>query len=107
MATRSPDRTTNLFGALMLVAGDEIRRATEIAANHTDAAPAALVALHEFLGGRSIDDLRNAVGLTPSGAVRLVDRLVSAGYVERRPGSDRRAVALVLTPRPSTTCCRR
>lgn len=97
MKTRSPDRTTNLFGALTLVAGDEIRRATETAAKHTDAAPAALIALYEFLGGRSIDDLRNAVGLTPSGAVRLVDRLVDEGYVERRPGADRRAIALVLT----------
>jgi hypothetical protein len=38
------------------------------------------------------------VGLTPSGAVRLVDRLAAAGYVERRPGRDGRSVALVLTP---------
>ena len=44
-----------------------------------------------------MDDLRRAVGLTPSGAVRLVDRLVAAGLVERRPGHDGRSVALVLT----------
>ncbi len=97
MGTSRSDRTTNLFGALALVADDKIRRATETAARHTDAAPGALVALYEFLGGRSIDDLRHAVGLTSSGAVRLVDRLVAAGYVERRAGADRRAVALALT----------
>jgi MarR family transcriptional repressor of emrRAB len=39
------------------------------------AAPAALVALHEFLCGASIDQLRQVVGLTPSGAVRLIDKL--------------------------------
>ncbi len=97
MGARRADHTTNVFGALTLVAGDEIRHATEAAAMHTDAAPAALVALSEFLGGCSIDDLRHAVGLTSSGAVRLVDRLVAQGYVERGAGSDRRAVALSLT----------
>jgi hypothetical protein len=45
-----------------------------------------------------MDQLRQAIGLTPSGAVRLVDRLVEVGYVERRPGPDARAVSLVLTP---------
>ena len=38
------------------------------------------------------------VGLTHSGAVRLVDRLVAAGLAERRVGTDGRAVALQLTP---------
>lgn len=46
-----------------------------------------------------MDDLRNAVGLTPSGAVRLVDRLAAAGLVERRPGADGRSLALHLTGR--------
>jgi MarR family transcriptional repressor of emrRAB len=44
-----------------------------------------------------MDQLRRAVGLTPSGAVRLVDRLVAEGNVERRPGFDGRSVSLVLT----------
>ncbi len=38
------------------------------------------------------------VGLSHSGAVRLVDRLAAAGLAERRVGADGRAVALHLTP---------
>jgi DNA-binding MarR family transcriptional regulator len=94
---RSANRATNLLGALALAVGDRMRVATEDAARHTAAAPAALVALHEFLAGASMDDLRKVVGLTPSGAVRLVDRLVADGYVQRRPGANARALSLVLT----------
>jgi DNA-binding MarR family transcriptional regulator len=65
----------------------------------TGAAPAALVALHEFLGGRTTEDLAQAVGITHSGAVRLIDRLVEAGLVERRPGRDGRSGSIVLTAR--------
>lgn len=35
---------------------------------------------------------------THSGAVRLVDRLVTAGYVKRGPGGNARSVAVTLTP---------
>jgi DNA-binding MarR family transcriptional regulator len=38
------------------------------------------------------------LGLTHSGAVRLVDRLTDAGLAERRRGSDGRSVAVALTP---------
>ena len=61
--------------------------------------PAALIALHEFAGGQSIDYLRNVVGLTPSGTVRLVDRLAAAGLVARRDGVDGRTLSVVLTAR--------
>src|SRR4051812_31662731 len=98
MDNAKADRTTNMFGALTLVAADAIRQATEQAANHTAAAPAALVALYEFLDGHSVDDLCQVVGLTPSGAVRLVDRLAADGHVERHTGADRRSVSVVLTP---------
>jgi DNA-binding IclR family transcriptional regulator len=37
------------------------------------------------------------LGLTPSGAVRLLDRLQAAGYVTRRPGRDGRSVSVRLT----------
>jgi MarR family transcriptional regulator, negative regulator of the multidrug operon emrRAB len=90
-------RLANLVGALSLGLADRQRDATERAAGHSAAAPAALVALYEFLGGGSMDQLRRAVGLTPSGAVRLVDRLVAEGDVQRRPGHDGRSVSLVLT----------
>lgn len=57
----------------------------------------ALSALHHFLDGPSIDLLRQVLGLTPSGAVRLVDRLEAAGWVRRSAGADARTVRLVLT----------
>ena len=81
-------RLANVLGALALALVDGMDVATE---------RAAVVALSQFLDGRSIDDLRGVVGLTHSGAVRLVDRLVAGGLVARRPGADGRSVALVLT----------
>jgi len=92
-------RLVNLLGALSLVQTDQMIEAAEAACDLTGAGPAALVALHESRSGRSIGDLRQLVGLTHSGAVRLVDRLVSAGYVERRSGQNGRSVGLRLTRR--------
>jgi MarR family transcriptional regulator, negative regulator of the multidrug operon emrRAB len=92
-------RLTNLVGALSLAIVDHMRTANEDAAGMTAAAPAALVALHEFMDRGTVDQLHLVTGLTPSGAVRLVDRLVADGYVERKPGRDGRSVALALTPR--------
>ncbi|HEX8771879.1 MAG TPA: MarR family winged helix-turn-helix transcriptional regulator [Acidimicrobiales bacterium] len=96
--TPTDARLANLVAALATDLADRVREATETAAGHRSAAPAALVALHEFLDNATMDQLRAAVGLTPSGAVRLVDRLAQQGYVERRAGTDARSVALVLTP---------
>ncbi len=92
-------RQANLLAVLALGVRDRARRAEETAAGHGSAAPAALVALHEFLGGASIDQLRQVVGLTPSGAVRLIDKLSVIGLVQRSPGRDGRTVAVTLTPR--------
>jgi DNA-binding MarR family transcriptional regulator len=93
----SDPRLANLVGALALALADQVRDATEVVTGQGGAAPAALVALHEFLAHGTMDQLRLAIGLTPSGAVRLVDRLVASGYVERQPGPSERSVALVLT----------
>lgn len=96
--TESRDlRLINVLGALALAMADGIRTATQAAAGMTGAAPAALVALHEFLAGGTTEDLATATGLTHSGAVRLIDRLVDAGLVERRPGRDGRSLSIVLT----------
>jgi len=92
-------RQANLLVVLALGVSDRVRQAEEEAAGHKSAAPAALVALHEFLGGSSIDQLRQVVGLTASGAVRLVDKLAEAGLVRRGPGADGRSVAVTLTQR--------
>lgn len=66
------------------------------------AAPAALVAI-EAHPGQSLDALRASVGLTPSGVVRLVDRLAADGQLERRAGRDGRSIALRLTARGRAT----
>ena len=92
-------RQANLLAVLALGINDRVRQAEEAAAGYGSTAPAALVALHEFLGGASIDQLRQVAGLTPSGAVRLVDKLSHAGLVRRGPGPDGRSVALTLTRR--------
>ena len=99
MPDRDDRRLVNLMGALSLALTDRIADAVDVAAELSDAAPAALVALHETRPGRSIDELRQLVGLTHSGAVRLVDRLEAADYVRRRPGRDARTHAIVLTRR--------
>ena len=95
---RDAARTANLLGALSTAVADRQRAAAETAAARGDSVPAALVALHMTPDGRSVDELRRIVGLTPSGGVRLVDRLVGDALAVRRPGSpDRRTVMVVLT----------
>jgi len=93
-----PDRRlANLLGALCLGLADQLREATEQAAGVSDAAPAALVSLHESSSERTIEELRLLVGLTHSGGVRLVDRLSEMGYVTRRSRPPGRSVVVTLT----------
>lgn len=92
------ERLANVLGAFALAVSGGLEAAAAQAAGHIGAGPAALVALSDLLAGHSVDDLRRAVGLTHSGGVRVVDRLVADGLVERRPGPDGRSVALALTP---------
>ena len=68
------------------------------AAGHSQSAAAALSALYHFLEGPSIDHLRQVLGLTSSGTVRLIDRLQADGYVTRQPGLDGRSTTIRLTP---------
>lgn len=91
------DRAGNLLGALSLSIADRTADAVGEAAGQSHSAAIALSALHHFLDEPSMDLLRRVLGLTPSGAVRLVDRLERAGYVVRRPGRDGRSVSLALT----------
>jgi DNA-binding MarR family transcriptional regulator len=55
------------------------------------------VSLDDWLAGATVDRLSRVLGLTHSGAVRLVDRLAADGLVERRPGSDGRSRAVFVT----------
>lgn len=87
----------NVLGALSLVITDLTAQRVAAAAGQSVSAAAALSALHQFLDRPTLDQLRRVLGLTPSGAVRLVDRLADAGLVERGPGGDGRSRSVVLT----------
>lgn len=91
-------RTENILGALALALADELLRAAQHRAPEPGPAAAAIALIgHE--PGMTIDRLRRALGLSHSGAVRLVDRLAGEALVVRgASASDRRAVALTLTP---------
>src|SRR5690349_2761191 len=62
-------------------------------------AAAALVVLLDLAPSASVQRLSLMVGLSHSGAVRLVNRLTEYGLVERRPGTDRRSVSVGLSRR--------
>jgi len=85
------------LGALSLVVADRMNAAVEAVAALGPSAPAALVALHEFLDGGTVTQLSSVLGLSHSGTVRLVDRLAVEGLVERIGAQDGRAVSVVLT----------
>jgi DNA-binding MarR family transcriptional regulator len=91
------DGTANRVGALARVLTDRVDDAMTATGRASGSAAVALSALHHFLDAPSIDLLRQVLGLTPSGAVRLVDRLVGDGLVRRAAGADGRQVAVVLT----------
>jgi DNA-binding MarR family transcriptional regulator len=55
--------------------------------------------MRHFLDRPTLDHLRRVLGLTHSGAVRLVDRLCAAGLAERHVGADGRSREVVLTER--------
>lgn len=90
-------RAANLLGAAVLGLHDELRQTVETRSGRAGEGPAALNAIgHQ--PGLSNDALSRLLGLTHTGTVRLVDRLVADGLVERRPAAhDRRGVALYLT----------
>lgn len=90
------DRTANLLGAVGLAVADRIEAVALDVTNRAGETPAALIVIGYGLGP-SNDQLRRILGLSHPGTVRLLDRLVADGLVERREGSDRRAVALFLT----------
>ena len=91
------DRQANLLGALALVITDQTAQAAAAAAGQSVSAASALSALHHFLDGPTLDQLHKVLGLTPSGAVRLVDRLADAGLVTRGTGDDGRSRSVILT----------
>ncbi len=90
------NRTANLLGVVGLAVADRIEGAARDILSHVGETPAAVVVIGYGLGP-SNDQLRRILNLSHPGAVRLVDRLVADGLVERRQGRDKRAIALYLT----------
>ncbi len=89
----------NRLGAAALTLSDGIREATEAATGMAGGLPAALVSLHEWADGRSVDVLAGALRVTHSRAVRVVDQLEAAGLARREPDpSDGRRALVRLQP---------
>ena len=96
----SDPNIANLLGALATLIEDGVEAAVALEPGELPKRTAlALIAKYP---GCSIEELRGPLALSHSGCVRLVDRAVDAGLVERRPSEDGRAVALHLTRRGRT-----
>ena len=84
--THDPGRAANVLGALALVLTDRMSDANEDVTGQAVTDGIALSALvHVLPPDPSIDLLRQVLGITHSGAVRLVDRLEQSGHVRRVP----------------------
>src|SRR5215216_4720431 len=89
----------NRLGAVALTLGDAIRDATEAATGMAGGLPAALVSLIEWADGSSVDVLAEAMRVSHSRAVRVVDRLEAARLARRdRDPSDGRRALVRLRP---------
>lgn len=99
MGSPAHPRLNNLLASLSLNLADEASDALEHASGLTGSATTALLALHEFLDETHIGQLADALGLTHSGAVRLVTQLEAAELAARTTGADRRRVQVKLTAR--------
>jgi DNA-binding MarR family transcriptional regulator len=95
--TRDLEHTANVLGALALSLHDRTSEAIAQATGQTETGAAALSALAQFLDRPSIGTVDQVVGLTSSGAVRLIDRLEAEGHLQRAPGPDGRSRSVRLT----------
>ena len=92
-------RLVNLFGAAALGLGDAIGPDAAAAAGLDATAATALVTLLDLARGGSIRSVSRLIGISHSGTVRLVNRMVDEGLVTRRAGQDGRTLAVTLTRR--------
>ena len=90
------DRTTNLLGALSLALSDRIKSSLKEVLGRSGESAAALMVIG-YAPGLSVESLRQVLERSHPGTVRLIDRLVDDGLVERRKADDGRAVALHVT----------
>jgi DNA-binding MarR family transcriptional regulator len=92
-------QVANRLGAIALTLSDRIRDATEASTGLAGGIPAALVSLHEWADGRSVDVLAEAMRVSHSRAVRVVDTLEAARLARREPDpSDGRRALVRLEP---------
>jgi DNA-binding MarR family transcriptional regulator len=90
----------NRLGAIALTLSDRIRDATEAATGMAGAPPSALVSLREWADGKPVDVLADAMRVSHSRAVRVVDALEADGLARREPDpSDGRRALVYLEPR--------
>lgn len=97
MGSSAGARLANLLGAAATGLTDAVDDAAAADPPLDARAAAALVALLDFAPSGPVRMLSQVVGLTHSGAVRLVNRLAAAGYVARGAGTDSRSVTVTLT----------
>jgi len=89
----------NRLGAAALTLSDRLREATEAATGMAGGLPAALISLAEWADGSPVDVLAEAMRVSHSRAVRVVDRLQAAGLARRAPDpSDGRRALVLLEP---------
>jgi DNA-binding MarR family transcriptional regulator len=102
----SSEHSANVLGALALRLHDRMAAAVSDAARQPENGAAALSLLANFVEQPQVGLLHKALGLTPSGAVRLVDRLEADGELRRGPGADARSTTVRLTARGRRTAHR-
>jgi len=90
------DRGQNMLGAFVLEVAGRIQRDTEAAIGHAGATAAALVTIAQF-PGRTVEELRRAIGLSHPAAVRVIDRLEADRLVRRGRAGRGPAIALITT----------
>ncbi len=88
---------TNPLSALALMIGDTGNAAVRAATGLSPQEVAALVLVRNR-SGCSVSWLHERLGLTQSGAVRLLDRLQEDGLITRSRTAGRREVSLAITP---------
>jgi DNA-binding MarR family transcriptional regulator len=91
------ERAANLLAAAGQLVADAVTARLDDELAHTASAPAALMTIAHH-PGLSIERLSDALGLTQSGGVRLIDRLAADGLV-RREKLSARSLKLHLTGR--------
>jgi DNA-binding MarR family transcriptional regulator len=104
--SNSNERLANLLGAASVGVADSVQESMVAAGGLDLAGSSALVAMLDFTPAGTVQALSQVMGLTHSGAVRLVDRLAEAGHVERTAGDDARSRRVRLTRRGSTVARR-